>query len=114
MDENLIKAYADKYGKNDAETIARAMAFKNNVASRDEPDNNSKIAALIEAGTKEIAGRYESRVSALEYKETSEEDRKTIASIIEQGTCDILAHPNLSPEAAIRFGDIGRKVDGQR
>ena len=113
MDKDLIRVYADKYGRNDAETIARAMAFKDNVASRNEPDNNSKIASLIDAGTREITNGRDFGTRSLEQRTVTEDERNAIVECINQGTGDILAHSDLSPQMAMRLGQLERRVNGQ-
>lgn len=113
MDKDLIRVYADKYGRNDAETIARAMAFKDNVASRNEPGNNSKIASLIDAGTREIANGRDFGTRSLEQRTVTEDERNAIVECINQGTGDILAHSDLSPQMAMRLGQLERRVNGQ-
>ena len=69
---------------------------------------------MINAGTRTIAGDdYYFGTGVLEQPEVTRQDVNNVKKIIDQGTLDIIAHPDLPPEQAVRFGQLERRVIGE-
>ena len=100
-----------KYGRDYAERLEAAIATRKRL--REKPDTKG-IAEMIDAGTRTIAGEdYYFGTKALNQPEVTRQDVRDIAKIINQGTQDVISHPNLPPEQAVRFGQLERRIKGE-
>ena len=100
-----------KYGRDYAERLEAAIATRKRL--REKPDTKG-IAEMIDAGTRTIAGDdYYFGTKALEERKVTREDRREMSKIINQGTSDIINHPDLLPEQAVRLGALERRIKGE-
>ena len=100
-----------KYGEHYAEHLEAAIDTRRRLSEKNSP---KIIAEMINAGTRAIAGDdYYFGTGVLEQPEVTRQDVNNVKKIIDQGTLDIIAHPDLPPEQAVRFGQLERRVIGE-
>ena len=106
-----LEEMKNKYGIHEAERLQRAIETRKRSS---ENPNTKGIAEMINAGTRVIAGDdYYFGTKALDQPEVSRQDVRDIAKIINQGTQDVINHPDLLPEQAVRFGQLERRIKGE-
>lgn len=100
-----------KYGEHYAEHLEAAIDTRRRLSEKNSP---KIIAEMINAGTRAIAGDdYYFGTGVLEQSEVTRQDVNNVKKIINQGTQDIITHPDLPPEQAVRFGQLERRVIGE-
>ena len=100
-----------KYGSYEAGRLQAAIDTRKRLSEK--PDTKG-IVEMINAGTRAIAGEdYYFGTKALNQPEVTRQDVRDIAKIINQGTQDVISHPNLPPEQAVRFGQLERRIKGE-
>ena len=100
-----------KYGSHEARRLQAAIDTRKRLSEK--PDTKG-IAEMINAGTRAIAGEdYYFGTKTSEQPEVTRQDVRDIAKIINQGTQDVISHPNLPPEQAVRFGQLERRIKGE-
>ena len=100
-----------EYGPHEAGRLQAAIDTRERLSEK--PDTKG-IAEMINAGTRAIAGEdYYFGTKALDQPEVTRQDVRDIAKIINQGTQDVISHPDLPPEQAVRFGQLERRVKGE-
>ena len=100
-----------KYGSHEAGRLQAAIDTRERFS---EKPNIKGIAEMINAGTRAIAGDdYYFGTKALDQLEVSRQDVRNIAKIINQGTQDVISHPDLPPEQAVRSGQLERRIKGE-
>lgn len=100
-----------KYGEHYAEHLEAAIDTRRRLSEKNSP---KIIAEMINAGTRAIAGDdYYFGTGVLEQSEVTRQDVNNVKKIINQDTQDIITHPDLPPEQAVRFGQLERRVIGE-
>ena len=100
-----------KYGEHYAEHLEAAIDTRRRLSEKNSP---KIIAEMINAGTRVIAGDdYYFGTRVLEQPEVTRQDVNNVKKIINQCTLDIITHPDLPPEQAVRFGQLERRVIGE-
>lgn len=101
----------NKYGRHYAERLEAAIHARIRLQEKQNP---KCIAEMINAGTRAIAGDdYYFGNKPLDQQEVTKQDVRDIAKIINQGTQDVINHPDLLPEQAVRFGQLERRIKGE-
>lgn len=97
-----------KYGLHEAGRLQAAIDTRKRLYEK--PDTKG-IVEMINAGTRAITGDdYYFGTKALDQTEVTRQDVRDIAKIINQGTQDVISHPNLPPEQAVRYGQLERRI----
>ena len=100
-----------KYGSHEAGRLQAAIDTRKRLSEK--PDTKG-IAEMINAGTRAIAGEdYYFGTKTLDQLEVTRQDVRDIVKIINQGTQNVISHPDLTPEQAIRFGQLQRRIKGE-
>lgn len=99
-----------KNGQFAADRLEAAVDARRRRADR---PNVKGIADMINDSTRAINPGYNFAVGVVEQKQPSAEEVASVAKIINEGTADVLAHPNLTPEQAVRFGQLERRLKNE-
>lgn len=109
---NALENERKKNGQIAANRLEAAVDARRRRANR---PNVKGIADMIDSGTRAIAGDdYYFGTGVVDQKAPSDDDVSEVARQIRQGTVDILQHPELSPQMAVRFGEVARKAESDK